>query len=97
MLGVFPANSGPSSQIIATENAVAAAVTAFDDAWTRFISISTRPGGNLITGTGRSGTTSGSGNSDLYTGTDQVHPTPAGHAFIGRFVADAILNAFSQD
>jgi lysophospholipase L1-like esterase len=97
VLGVFPASSGPSAAIIAAENAVAAAVTQFGDAWTRFIPISTRASGNLITGTGRSGTASGAGNSDLYTGIDQVHPTPAGHAFIGRFVAQAILSAFSAD
>jgi lysophospholipase L1-like esterase len=96
VFGVFPGASGPSAAIIATETAVSNAVTVFGDFWTRFIAISTRPGGNLITGTGRSEAPTGIGNSDLYTSADQIHPSPAGHAFIGRFAARAILSAFSD-
>lgn len=43
-----------------------------------------------ITGTGKSGATTGSGNADLYTGTDGIHPTQAGHDYLGQRVAAAI-------
>jgi len=97
MLGMFPANTGPSADITSREAALAGAVAAFNDYWTRFIPVSTRVGGALISGTGRVGTTTGIGNSDIYTSSDQVHPPTAGHAFIGRFCAEAILNAFAAD
>lgn len=97
VLGTFPANSGPSAATIATENAVFAAVTQFDDYWTRFIAVSMRTNGMLISGTGTVSAPTGTGNSDLYTGADATHPTAAGHAFIGRFCAEQILTAFSED
>lgn len=44
--------------------------------------------GAWITGTGRVGATTGTGNADTYIGTDAVHPTDAGHAYLaGRIVA----------
>jgi lysophospholipase L1-like esterase len=44
--------------------------------------------GPWITGTGRVGATTGTGNADTYIGTDAVHPTDAGHAYLaGRIVA----------
>ncbi|MEU3665762.1 GDSL-type esterase/lipase family protein [Streptomyces virginiae] len=44
--------------------------------------------GPWITGTGRVGATTGSGNADTYIGTDAVHPTDAGHTYLaGRVVA----------
>jgi lysophospholipase L1-like esterase len=42
-----------------------------------------------ITGTGRVGTTTGTGNADLYTSSDGTHPSTAGHAYLARrFVED---------
>nr|WP_272921704.1 SGNH/GDSL hydrolase family protein [Streptomyces sp. SID1046] len=44
--------------------------------------------GPWITGTGRVGATTGTGNADTYIGTDAVHPTDAGHTYLaGRVVA----------
>lgn len=44
-------------------------------------------GNSFWTGTGQVGTTTGSGNSDLLVASDATHPTDAGHAEIGMFVA----------
>ncbi|WP_411102456.1 GDSL-type esterase/lipase family protein [Streptomyces sp. cmx-4-9] len=46
--------------------------------------------GAWITGTGRVGATTGSGNADIYIGTDAVHPTDAGHVYLARRIAAAI-------
>jgi lysophospholipase L1-like esterase len=46
--------------------------------------------GAWITGTGRVGATTGSGNADTYIGTDAVHPTDAGHSYLARRIAAGI-------
>lgn len=46
--------------------------------------------GPWITGTGRVGATTGAGNADTYIGTDAVHPTDAGHAYLARRVLAAL-------
>jgi lysophospholipase L1-like esterase len=43
-----------------------------------------------FTGTGRVGATTGSGNSDIFTSSDALHPTDAGHGYIGRRIAQGI-------
>lgn len=40
-----------------------------------------------ITGTGRVGATAGDGNADLYISADNVHPSPAGHAYLAERLA----------
>lgn len=46
--------------------------------------------GPWITGTGNTGSPTGSGNADQYIGSDSVHPTDAGHAYIARRVYAAV-------
>ncbi|MFD4912837.1 SGNH/GDSL hydrolase family protein [Streptomyces virginiae] len=48
--------------------------------------------GAWITGTGRVGATTGTGNADTYIGTDAVHPTDAGH----RYLADRVVAAIQE-
>jgi lysophospholipase L1-like esterase len=43
--------------------------------------------GPWITGTGRVGATTGSGNADIFIGTDAVHPTDAGHTYFAHMMA----------
>jgi phospholipase/lecithinase/hemolysin len=43
-----------------------------------------------ITGTGRVGATTGTGNADTYIGSDATHPTDAGHAYLARRVVAAL-------
>lgn len=49
-----------------------------------------------FTGTGRVGTPSGTGNSDLYMGSDNVHPSQAGHEYIARRLTAAIQDAIDS-
>ena len=91
-----------SATILATRDAIKAAALANDvdlfidtiaGQWTRADGQTGPAQGPWINGTGRSGATTGVGNSDLYigglTGSDVVHPTPDGHAYYGaRFAAD---------
>ncbi|CDP50633.1 hypothetical protein [Devosia sp. DBB001] len=39
---------------------------------------------------GRIGATGGIGNSNVYIGTDNIHPAQAGHDYLGRRVFDAV-------
>lgn len=46
--------------------------------------------GAWITGTGRAGATTGTGNADTYIGTDAIHPTDAGHAYLAKRITAAL-------
>lgn len=61
-----------------------------------FIPQATGPGVPWFTGTGRIGSTTGSGNSDVYVYSDTVHPTQAGHDYAGVRFADALREALSN-
>jgi len=47
-------------------------------------------GEQWITGTGRVGTPAGNGNADYYISSDGTHPSPAGHAYLGRKLEQAL-------
>lgn len=49
--------------------------------------------GSWITGTGEVGDTEGDGNADYYISGDGIHPSAAGHEFLGRTVAAHILDS----
>lgn len=95
VLGCPGNSSGPSAATISCENAFAAAVTQWGDANNvLFIPVSTATN-PMISGTGKFGATNSTGNSDLYVGSDGTHPTAAGHAYWGVWLADAIYTAIS--
>lgn len=50
----------------------------------------TQVGPGYMTGKGQSGTTTGTGNSDLFRSSDGTHPTQAGHEHIGRIARSLI-------
>lgn len=52
-------------------------------------------GPQYMTGSGKQGATTGSGNSDRYTGNGGTHPTKAGHAHIARVVANMWARALA--
>jgi lysophospholipase L1-like esterase len=87
VMGAWPGDFGPSAEMIATENAIAAGVVAAADANTFFIPVSTDALQPWLFGTGNQAAPNGSGNTDVYIGTDTVHPTTAGHAMLGKRVA----------
>lgn len=93
VLGAFPGASGPSAGILAAEAATQAGVSAFADNMTVFIPLSAAAIGPLISGTGTVSAPTGTGNSDLYTVADLVHPNTAGHAFAGGWADKAVRAA----
>ena len=90
VLGVFPAATGPNDALLSKERKIAAAVRQFADPYTRFIPIATDPIGSWVTGTGRAGSPTGVGNSDVVTGTDGTHPSVYGYLYYGQRVATEI-------
>lgn len=93
ILGVEGGATGPSASIIAIEQAKKAAFDQFADAFSVFIPISTAAE-PWEYGTGRSGATNGSGNSDIYFGPDS---TPAHKNLAGeRYFADRLNVALRQ-
>lgn len=89
-LGTFPAASGPSTQAIDAENAIAAAVSGLGDPRIFFVPLCTAAGGSFITGTGNVGSPTGSGNADLYISDDGTHPDQPGIDFIAATYAAKI-------
>lgn len=73
----------------ATEGAVKAAFTQWADPLSYFIPVWTDPTGSWHTGTGYVGATAGDGNADIYS-VDGAHPNDAGHAYLGRRLANAL-------
>lgn len=93
VFGAFAGATGPSAGVTGAETAVQSAVTAMSDRLTAFVPVSGDANGALISGTGKVGATTSSGNSDIYTDADGVHPTDSGCAFIGRVLAAKALSA----
>ena len=98
VIGCWSPSGSPAASITNTDNTIKAAAAA---ASLPFISPLTggiyNAAGTLIathgawiTGTGRVGATTGSGNADTYIGTDAVHPTDVGHKYLGDRVVAAI-------
>ncbi|MCE7071027.1 SGNH/GDSL hydrolase family protein [Dyadobacter sp. CY327] len=92
VLGAWSGSSGPSATIIGVENKIKAAVTAINDPYIRFIPVSTDTRGAWISGTGRVGAPNGTGNSDIYTSSDGIHPANEGHFYLGYRVAVSIYD-----
>lgn len=93
VFGSFGGRSGPSAAQLAVEAGISAAVTAFADEKIFFIPVSADPNGAWFTGTGYTAATTGTGNADVYIGADGIHPSTAGHAFLGARCADAVIRA----
>jgi lysophospholipase L1-like esterase len=84
VLGCWQPSGSPVADITAANTAIQAAAAAVSGV-TAFIDLT-----GLITGTGRVGTTTGSGNADLAISSDALHPTDEGHALLGGWVATKI-------
>lgn len=69
----------------------AAATSALYPAGVPFFDTVNDTTGRWFTGTGKVGATNGTGNSDFYIANDGIHPSQAGHDYIGLRVASSIL------
>jgi len=72
------------------ETAMAAAVTSFGDPQVYFVPQVTNAAGPYFTGTGNTASPNGTGNCDIYIGSDTIHPNDGGHAYMARCLADDI-------
>jgi hypothetical protein len=92
VLGCQAGAGGPSAAQIATEKAIAAAVTQFNYPLCKFAPVSTDTP-TWLNGTGYVGATNGTGNSDVYVDPDHTHPTVAGAEYLAYRSAAAIRAA----
>lgn len=91
--GLFPGASGPGTSDLNIEANMLAAFNSWADPFSFYIPIANDAEGSWIFGTGHVGAINGSGNSDIYVNSaDTVHPSEAGHIYVGERFA----NAFRQ-
>jgi lysophospholipase L1-like esterase len=98
VIGCWAPTGSPAASIVNTDSTLKAAAAAagypFISPVTGSVYDSTgtliATHGPWITGTGRVGATTGSGNADTYIGTDAVHPTDAGHVYLARRITAAV-------
>lgn len=95
VLGSQAGKRGPDANTLTIEARIKAAVEGFADPLCKFAPVSSdaRP---WMSGTGYVTATNGSGNSDLYTSDDGIHPSLAGHAYLGARIADAVRVAVNS-
>jgi lysophospholipase L1-like esterase len=89
VFGIWGSATGPSSGVTTLETALQATFTAWNDNFSVFIPVSTAAEAWEF-GTGKIGTTNGSGNSDVYVSSDGVHCGVVGHKQRGERLANAI-------
>jgi lysophospholipase L1-like esterase len=87
ILGPWSGRRGPDAPTIALEQAMQAGVTAIGNANNYFVPVSTPTPKPWQFGTGNTGATNGTGNSDLTTGGDGTHPSVYGHIVIAERAA----------
>ena len=92
---IFGANSGQanlaSGATVALEAQIEAACLAAGGN-VQFFPMQTGIDGPFLRGTGRSGATTGDGNSDTYIHSDAVHPTDIGHQATGQMMARRVYD-----
>jgi lysophospholipase L1-like esterase len=88
----YPTGNPPQAAINARDGIQAACLSQNVHLFVDWIVTPTAGLTNLgwINGSGNTGATTGSGNADAYIGTDGLHPSTAGHAYLGRRAAQAI-------
>lgn len=91
---IGPQSGDPS--LVTSESAVAAAVAAFADPLCAFVPVLSEPTGSWFAGTGRAGSTNGSGNNDWAIGPDGTHLTYEGADYMARRYAATALNALND-
>ncbi len=82
IFGPWTENSGPGATTLTLDTALKAAFTAWGHPNSRYHSIAQDPAGAWTSGTGMWGTTTGTGNSDFYTGADAAHPSIPGRDYL---------------
>jgi hypothetical protein len=95
VLGTQAGATGPGASTLTTEAAVAAAVASFADPLCKFAPVSTDVP-TWLNGTGFSGSTNSTGNSDVYVDTDHIHPTIVGAEYLSFRTALGVRKAVAS-
>lgn len=95
VLGVFGGKTGPDADTLATENALKAQFDAWADSFSMWIPVSTDPSPWQF-GTGNVSAPNGSGNSDLTTSNDNVHPSDYGQDLLSYRFAQAFRDGLAR-
>lgn len=95
----FGTNASPGlisgASDIAVENLLQG-VSAEYPGYIEFIKLQTDSYGAFLRGTGYVGATNGTGNTDVYTGSDGTHPSQTGHKAYGSLMAEKMVCLFKQ-
>lgn len=95
VVGAFPGITGPSARVIAAEQAVLDAATAFNDPFTITVPLCTASP-KLITGTLKPSQANGTTTSEIYMDNiDGAHLSVLGHDFAGKWIADKVMSALA--
>jgi hypothetical protein len=88
----MPGGRNGSAAQLGVDAAIKAAFTSFGDSNSFYFPVWLDPAGPWVSGTGYalSGNTTGVGNADFYNGTDNTHPSIAGHEYISQRMARLI-------
>lgn len=97
VMGSEAGATGPSASIFNMELAVANATAQFNDPYCIYISQSAATAAKAwISGTGNTGTTNGTGNSDVYVFTDNIHTVQGGSNYLAQQSANAIRQVINS-
>jgi lysophospholipase L1-like esterase len=96
VLGAFSGSTGPNSTVLTKEGKIKSDTESLGNPLVKFIPVSTDVPDPWVNGTGYVGATTGTGNSDIVTGSDGTHPSDYGHKYLGKRAADAIVKALRQ-
>lgn len=94
--GPHSGNRGPDQRTIDIEAALAAAFGVWADPLSAYVPLAPSTARAWISGTGRVGATTGSGNADVMITTDATHPTELGHQLYARRLASNIRHAIGS-
>ena len=89
-------NNGAGSRDIDGEAVLASVASSLASSGLIYVPVQLDPAGAWMGGTGYVGATTGLGNTDIYTSSDQVHPSPLGHQYLGQRGARELYNALRR-
>jgi hypothetical protein len=96
VFGPWVGSGGPSANTLTTDTTLQSTYQSWGDQKSAFVSIAQDAAGAWISGTGKWGALTGTGNSDFYTGADGTHSSAPGKEYLIRRiveVSDAVLTA----
>lgn len=89
-------NNGAGSRDIDGEAVLASVASSLASSGLIYVPVQLDPAGAWMSGTGYVGATTGLGNTDIYTSSDQTHPSPLGHQYLGQRGARELYNGLRR-